>query len=84
MFILQHKHKSFFFFFFLECPLMSCFQNLASAQQVLAERLATKNHAVEISEAEMQQENKRLRAKLSGLEGRSRRNNIKYRWCPCR
>ncbi|KAE8301015.1 hypothetical protein D5F01_LYC01165 [Larimichthys crocea] len=34
-------------------------------------------HAVEASVAELQQENKKLRAKLSDLEGRSRRNNIK-------
>ncbi|KAE8296880.1 hypothetical protein D5F01_LYC05654 [Larimichthys crocea] len=63
------------------------FQNLLSAQKALTERLAVNEnqtadheqriHAVETSVAELQQENKKLRAKLSDLEGRSRRNNIK-------
>ena len=58
-----------------------------SAQRDLTKRLANTEtqaadhkhriSAVETSVAELRQENKMLRAKLSDLEGRSRRNNIR-------
>ena len=63
------------------------FQNILSAQRELTERQTTTEsqaadheqhiHAVEASAAELRQENKKLRARLSDLEGRSRRNNIR-------
>lgn len=63
------------------------FQNILAAQRELTERLTTTEdqaadheqriNAVETSITELQQENKKLRAKLSDLEGRSRRNNIR-------
>lgn len=68
------------------------FQNIFAAQQELTERLTTTEcqaadheqriRAVETSVAELQEENKRLRAKLSDLAGRSRRNNIRILGIP--
>lgn len=68
------------------------FQNILATQRELTERLtstedqaADHEHricAVETSITELQQENKRLRAKLSNLEGRSRYNNIRILGIP--
>lgn len=68
------------------------FQNILAAQRELTERLTTTEgqaadheqriHAVETSITELQQENKRLRAKLSDLEERSKRNNIRILGIP--
>lgn len=67
-------------------------QNILAAQRELTERLTTTEsqaagheqriRAVETSVTELQQENKRLWAKLSDLEGRSRRNNIRILGIP--
>lgn len=68
------------------------FQNILAAQRELTERLITTEDqaadheqritAMETSVTELQQENKKLRAKLSDLEGRSRRNNIRILGVP--
>lgn len=68
------------------------FQNILAAQRELTERLTTTEdqaadheqhiNAMETSVTELQQENKKLRAKLSDLEGRSRRNNIRILGVP--
>lgn len=63
------------------------FQSLVSSQQVLTERFATTENqmadheqriqTMETSLTQLRQENERLQHKLSDLEGRSRRKNIK-------
>ena len=63
------------------------FQSILAAQREMSERLTTTEdqaadhelriNAMETSVTKLQQENKKLRAKLSDLEGRSRRNNIR-------
>lgn len=68
------------------------FQNILAAQRELTERVTTTEcqaadheqriRAVETSVTELQVENKKLRAKLSDLEGRSRRNNIRILGIP--
>lgn len=68
------------------------FQNILAAQRELTERLTSNEdqaadhehgiYAAETSVTELQQENKKLRAKLSDLEGRSRRNNVRILGIP--